>query len=38
MTDPDNPMGRFMGVDPHACDDAAAERLWDLSVEWLKDA
>ncbi|MFT5067724.1 MAG: NAD(P)-dependent dehydrogenase (short-subunit alcohol dehydrogenase family) [Reinekea sp.] len=38
MTDPDSPMGRYMGVDPHACDDDAAERLWDLSVGWLKAA
>jgi NAD(P)-dependent dehydrogenase (short-subunit alcohol dehydrogenase family) len=38
VTDPDDPMGRFVGVDPHACDDDAAERLWDLSVEWLRTA
>lgn len=38
MTDPDGPMGRFMGVDAHACDDEAAERLWDLSDAWLKAA
>jgi hypothetical protein len=38
MTDPDSPMGRYMGVDAHACDDDAAERLWDLSVSLLKGA
>jgi hypothetical protein len=27
-----------MGVDPHACDDDAAERLWSLSEFWLKAA
>ncbi len=38
ITDSDSPIGRYMGVDPHACDDDAAERLWDLSVGWLKAA
>lgn len=38
MTDPNGPMGRFMGVDAHACNDEAAERLWDLSDAWLKAA
>jgi NAD(P)-dependent dehydrogenase (short-subunit alcohol dehydrogenase family) len=28
-----SPTARFRGVDAHACDDEAAERLWDLSVE-----
>jgi len=36
MTDPDSPMSRYMGVDAHACDAEAAERLWDLSADWLK--
>lgn len=36
--DPDNPMARYAGVDPHACDDDAAERLWQLSEEMLKAA
>ncbi|MCG8702376.1 MAG: oxidoreductase, partial [Bacteroidales bacterium] len=26
-TDNENPIGRYIGVDPHACDDASAERL-----------
>lgn len=29
--DTENPMARFVGVNAHACDDEAAERLWDLS-------
>ena len=37
-TDPESPMARYMGVNAHACDDAAAERLWDLSVEMLAAA
>lgn len=31
LTDPDSATARFMGVDAHACDDDAAERLWDVS-------
>jgi hypothetical protein len=38
LTDPGSPMARYMGVDPHACDDDAAERLWSLSEFWLKAA
>jgi NAD(P)-dependent dehydrogenase (short-subunit alcohol dehydrogenase family) len=38
LTDPGSPMARYMGVDPHACDDDAAERLWSLSESWLKAA
>lgn len=38
VTDPDNPMARFTGVDPHACDDKSAERLWDISEQLLADA
>ena len=34
-TDPDSPTARFSGVDPHACDDAAAERLWEVSERLL---
>lgn len=37
-TDPESPMARYMGVDAHACDDAAAERLWDLSETLLQAA
>ena len=38
VTLPDSPTARFVGVDPHACDDASAERLWSLSEDWLADA
>ncbi len=38
ITDPENPMARFVGVDPHACDDDNAERLWDISERLLADA
>jgi len=38
VTLPDSPMARFMGVDPHACDDESAERLWSLSEDWLAGA
>jgi len=34
-TDTDSPAGRFMGVNDHACDDEAAERLWTLSKSLL---
>lgn len=37
-TDPDNPMARYRGVDPHACDDEAAERLWGISEKLLAQA
>ena len=37
-TDAQNPMGRYFGVDPHACDDEAAERLWKISEKLLKEA
>lgn len=36
LTDPDSPTARFSGVNPHACDDDAAERLWALSEQMLK--
>jgi NAD(P)-dependent dehydrogenase (short-subunit alcohol dehydrogenase family) len=32
-TDPDSPMARYQGVNPHAVDRADAERLWALSAE-----
>ncbi len=38
VTDPDGPMARFMGVDPHACNDESAERLWTLSDSLLANA
>ncbi|AXI47691.1 oxidoreductase [Sulfitobacter sp. SK012] len=37
MTDPDSPTVRYIGADAHICDDDSAERLWDLSVDWLKN-
>lgn len=37
-TDPDSPYARYLGVDAHACDDEAAERLWALSEKMLADA
>lgn len=36
-TDNSNPMGRYFGVDAHACDDESAERLWEISEELLKE-
>lgn len=38
VTDPTSPMARYMGVDPHACNDESAERLWDISERMLADA
>ncbi|MEP4197741.1 MAG: oxidoreductase [Aliishimia sp.] len=37
-TETDSPMGRYFGVDGHACDDANAEKLWDISERLLADA
>ena len=37
-TDPDSPFARFRGVDAHACNDAAAERLWEISEALLSTA
>ncbi|MEO1733197.1 MAG: oxidoreductase [Pseudomonadota bacterium] len=34
----DSPMARYFGVDAHACDDDAAERLWALSEDLLQAA
>lgn len=37
-TDPDSETARFMGVNAHACDDEAAEKLWSISEELLDAA
>ena len=37
-TDADSPTARYFGVDSHACDDEAAERLWRISEELLAQA
>ena len=37
-TDPDSPTARYFGVDPHACDDEGAERLWTISEALLARA
>ncbi len=37
-TDLDGPTARYAGVDPHACDDEAAERLWEISEDALAQA
>ena len=34
----EGPMARYRGVNPHACDDASAERLWDVSERLLAEA
>ena len=34
----DGPMARYFGVDAHACDDASAERLWEVSERLLAAA
>jgi NAD(P)-dependent dehydrogenase (short-subunit alcohol dehydrogenase family) len=34
-TDPASPLARFRGVEAHACDDEAAERLWAASAAML---
>ena len=38
ITDPQSPYARYMGVNPHACDDASAEKLWDISEALLTNA
>ena len=38
LTDPDSPLARYYGVDPHACDDESAERLWAVSEDLLNKA
>ncbi|MEO0338774.1 MAG: oxidoreductase [Bacteroidota bacterium] len=35
VTNPDSPMARYFGADPHICDDEAAERLWEISEQML---
>lgn len=37
-TDPTSPFARYRGVDAHACDDEAAERLWAVSEAMLSEA
>ena len=37
-TDPSAPTARYVGVDPHACSDESAERLWTLSEQLLAQA
>ena len=37
-TDPESPMARFKGVDPHACSDESAESLWAMSEAMLAEA
>ncbi len=37
-TDPASPLARFRGVEPHACDDEGAERLWTVSEKMLAEA
>ena len=37
-TDPASPFARFRGVEAHACDDEAAERLWMQSEKMLAEA
>jgi len=37
-TDPNSPTARYRGVDPHACSDESAERLWTISEELLARA
>lgn len=36
-TDPNSPMARYFGVNAHACDDEAAERLWKISEDFLRE-
>ncbi len=38
LSDPENPETRFIGVRAYACDDDAAERLWQISEALLADA
>ncbi|MFZ3033378.1 MAG: hypothetical protein WA138_05135 [Parvibaculum sp.] len=37
-TDAESPFARFTGVDAHACDDASAEHLWEVSETLLSAA
>lgn len=36
-TDPNSPMARYVGVNAHACDDEAAEKLWEMSEALLNE-
>ena len=38
VADPESPSARYLGVNAHACDDEAAERLWAVSEELLREA
>lgn len=38
MTDFESPTARYIGANPHICDDASAERLWEVSEKLLADA
>lgn len=37
-TDPDSPLARYRGVNEHAADDEAAEKLWEISERLLAEA
>lgn len=37
-TGSDRPLARYFGVNAHACDDEAAERLWTVSEDLLAAA
>ena len=37
-TEPGSPFARFRGVEPHACNDESAERLWEISEAMLASA
>lgn len=34
-TNRESPMARYIGVEAHACDDEAADRLWEISKQQL---
>lgn len=38
LTDPESPLARYTGINAHACDDASAEKLWEISEELLAKA
>jgi len=37
-TDPTSPTARYRGVNAHACSDASAEKLWEISEQLLQNA
>lgn len=37
LSDPESPMARYSGVEPHACDDESAEKLWVISEKLLAE-